>query len=43
MMSDDGLLSFYEGQKGAANGQGSSGFSETHRALDGLMLARAQA
>ena len=36
-------FSSYEGQQGAANGHDSGAFSEMHRALDGWMLARAQA
>ena len=42
--SDHGIYSSYDGQQGAANGQGNCGvFSAMNRALDGWMLARAPA
>ena len=44
MMSDHGRSYFFlRGPQGAANGQGSWGFSRMQRALDGWMLARAPA
>ena len=44
LISDHGLVSSYEAQQGAVNGQDSCDvFSGMHRALDGRMLARAPA
>ena len=43
MMSDNGLISSYEGHKERRTGKTRELFSGMHRALDGWMLARAPA
>ena len=42
-MSDQGLISSYEGHKERRKGKTRGAFSGMHRALDGWMLARAPA